>query len=193
MSSPRVQLVLRSADINPTIQSYVGNAPAEPTGDYTDPTTGSFINRLRTRMVFNNVNLRSVLGSIYDYPARYNLKLESITFHLTSNLSTFTNLEQERCWNIFLTGFPFLKGWNNGSVTNEVLLASVRVPSGALAYTFQFNNSNEYTFEILENQYNNFRPIEIQLRDQLTNTLEPNTTLAVAVPNSQYVFSIYKI
>ncbi len=193
MTKPKVQLVLRSADINPTIRTYTGNAPTEPTGEYTNPITGSYINRWRTHMIFNDINLRSVLGSIYEYPARYMLKLESINFHLSSNLTTFTSLEQERCWNIFLTGLPFLKGWNNGSAMNEILLASVRVPSGGQAYTFTFNNSNEFTFEILEGQYNNIRQIEIQLRDQLTNTIEPNTNYTVAVPNSQYIFSIYKI
>lgn len=193
MTSPKVQLVLRSADINPTIRNYSNNAPIEPTADYTDPTTGDYINRYRTRMIFNNINLRSILGSLYARPAKYMLKLESITFHLTSNLGLFTTLEQERCFNIFLKGFPFLKNWSNGSVMNEVLLASVRVPSGGMAYTFTFNNSNEYTFEILEGRYNDIEQIEIQLRDQLTNTIEPNTTYTVAIPNSQYVFSIYKI
>lgn len=193
MTKPKVQLVLRSADIDTRIRNYTGNAPTEPTEEYTNPTTGSYINRWRTRMIFNDINLRSVLGSIYEYPAKYMLKLESINFHLSSNLGLFTTLEQERCFNIFLTGLPFLKGWNNGSAMNEILLASVRVPSGGQAYTFTYNNSNEYTFEILEGQYNNTRPIEIQLRDQLTNTVEPNTNYTVAVPNSQYVFSIYKI
>ena len=192
MTKPKVQLVLRSADINPDIKTYTANAPTEPTGDYTS-SNGSFINRLRTKMIFNDINLRSVLGSIYEYPAKYNLKLESITFHLSSNLNLFTTVENERCWNIFLTGFPFLKSWNNGSVMNEILLASVRVPTGGQQYTFTFNNSNEYTFEILEGQYNNLRPIEIQIRDTLTNTLEPNATYTVAIPNSQYVFSIYKV
>jgi hypothetical protein len=193
MFSPRVQLVLRSADINPAIRAYNNNAPTEPTGDYTDPQTNNFINRRRTRMVFNNISLRSVLGSLYENPARYNLKLESITFHLTSNLGLFTTLEQERCWNIYLKGFPFLRAWNNGAVVNEILLASVRVPTGALSYTFTFSNSNEYTFEILSNEFDNYMPIEIQIRDQLTNTVEPNTNYAVSIPNSQYVFSIYKI
>lgn len=193
MTKPKVQLVLRSADINPTIRTYTNNAPTEPTGDYTNPITGSYINRFRTNMTFKGINIRSILGSIYERNASYMLKLESINFHLTSNLTTFTSLEQERCWNIFLTGLPFLKSWNNSSAMNEILLASVRVPSGGQSYTFTFNNSNEFTFEILEGQYNELTYIQIQLRDQLTNTVEPNTNYAVAVPNSQYIFSIYKI
>lgn len=193
MTKPKVQLVLRSADIDTRIRKYTNNAPTEPTTDYTDNITGNYINRWRTQMIFNNINIKSILGSLYAKPARYMLKLESITFHLTSNLGLFTTLEQERCWNIFLKGLPFIKSWNNGSSMNEVLLASVRVPSGGMVYTFTFNNSNEYTFEILEAQYNDIVQIEIQLRDQLTNTIEPNTTYTVAVPNSQYVFSIYKI
>jgi len=30
---------------------------------------------------------------------------------------------------------------------NEVLIASVRVPTGAQAYTYAFNNSNEFTLK----------------------------------------------
>ena len=57
MTKPKVQLVLRSADINPTIRTYTGNAPTEPTGEYTNPITGSYINRWRTHMIFNDINL----------------------------------------------------------------------------------------------------------------------------------------
>lgn len=195
MPNPKVQFVLRSADINPNTKTYGvapnQNNPVEPTADYED--AKGFINRFRTRMIFKDINLRAVLNDIYEKNSKYMIKLESINFHLSSNLSIFTNIEQERCWNIFMKGLPFVKSWNNGKVMNEVLLASVRVPNGGQSYTFYFHNSNEFTFEVLENQYNNFLNIEIQLRDQLTDTLEPNNTYTVAVPNSQYVFSIYKI
>lgn len=92
-----------------------------------------------------------------------------------------------------MSGLPFIRSWNNGSVMNDVLIASVRVPTGAQAYTYTFNNTNEFTFEVLEGEYNKVFPIEIQLRDQLTNKVEPTNTLTVAIPNSQYVFSIYRI
>ena len=193
MTKPKVQLVSRSADINPEIKSYNANGqPLEPTIDYTN-SNGDFISRYRTRMIFNRINFRALLGSIYQRDSKYMLKLESITFHLSSNLSLFSSYENDRCYNIYMSGFPFIKSWSNGAVNNSVLLASVRVPTGAQAYTYTFNNSNEFTFEVLEGEHNNIFPIEIQLRDQLTNILEPTNNLTVAIPNSQYVFSIYKI
>jgi len=77
---PKVQLALKSADINTTIQSYnVSGQPTEPTVDYTN-SNGDFISRYRTRMIFNRIYLRALLGSIYERDARYMIKLESVTF-----------------------------------------------------------------------------------------------------------------
>lgn len=194
MTRPKVQLVLKSADINKTIQSYTaGGGPTEPTDATYTNSNGDYINKNRTDMKFNNMNLRSILSPIFERGCKYMLRLESITFHLSSNLTYFSTFENDRCYNIYMSGFPFMKSWNNGSMNNSILLASIRVPSGAQAYTYTFNNDNEFTFEILETQNNYIFPITIQLRDQLTNLIEPSSNLTVAIPNSQYVFSIYKI
>ena len=189
---PKVQLVLRSADINPAIRTYTGNAPSEPLGGFTAD-NGSYINRFRTDMMFAQIPLRTVLGQLYEEGAKYMLKLESISFHLSSNLSIFTGLEQERSWNVYLSGMPFMRSWNNGAVTDEVLLTSLRVPSGGATNNFYFSGgSHEFTFDMEQLRYSDFVNLRIQLRDQLTNTIEPNSNYIVAVPNSQYVFSIYK-
>lgn len=192
MPNPKVQFMLRTRDIDPDNSVYVNNFPKEPTGDYTNPKTNDFLNRWRTRMRFNRINLRSILGNLYEKGASYNLKLESVNFHLSSNGTVFSTAEQDRIWNIFLRGFPFTKSWVNGNQMSEVMLCNVRVPSGGQSYSFYFNNSNEFTFEITDNLYSDELVLELELRDMLTNNVEPTASMWAAIPHSQYIFSISK-
>jgi hypothetical protein len=190
----KVQLILRSADISNL--GYSGTtpfAPVERTADFTG-TTGS-INRWQSNMTWNNINLRSVLGNLYEDGASYNLKLENITYSLTSNLSTYTAVENNRGWNIFISGLPFMNSYSSGgNLQNEGLLASVRVPSGAQHYMFNYNN-NELTFDLARLNNQNNVNITVTYRDLLLNTAEPigGGTNSVSYPNVQFVFSIYKV
>lgn len=188
----KVQLILRSADINNLGYNGVAPfAPVERNADFTS-TTGS-INRWQSNMTWNNINLRSVLGSLYKEGAKYNLKLESITFSLTSNLSVYTTAENNRAFNVFISGFPFMSSYSsNRNLVNEGLLSSVRVPSGAQHYIFNYNN-NELTFDLARLNGQNSVDINIQFRDLLLNSTEPiGATNTHAFPNSQFVFSIYE-
>ena len=195
MSKKKVQLILRSSDI-----SFLGYAtsspfaPVERNSDYTG-SNGS-INRWQSNMTWNNINLRSVLGDLYDPNGTYNLKLESICFSLTSNLSIFTTSENNRAFNIFLSGLPFLNSYSTG-LQNEALLSCVRIPSGAQHYIFNFVN-NEVSFTLQNiNGINNVN-LNIQFKDLLLNSNEPisggNTVGNThSYAHSQYVFSIYRV
>lgn len=193
MTKQKVQLILRSTDISNL--GYSGTspfAPVERTADFSG-STGS-INRWQSDMTWNNINLRSALGSLYKEGGKYNLKLESITFSLTSNLSVFTSAENNRAFNIFISGLPFMNSYNsNRNLVNEGLLSSVRVPSGAQHYIFNYNN-NELTFDLARFNGLNNVDINIQFRDLLLNSTEPiGANNTVAFPNSQFVFSIYEV
>jgi hypothetical protein len=191
--SKKVQLVLRSSDISNLGYSGVAPfAPVERAADFTG-TTGS-INRWQSNMTWNNINLRSMLGNLYKPYGTYNLKLESVCFSLTSNLATFTAAENNRAFNIVISGLPFMTSYSSGgNLQNEGLLAAVRVPSGAQHYLFNYNN-NELTFSLQNlNGVNNVN-INIQYRDLLLNANEPvGATNTVAFPNVQFVFSIYLV
>lgn len=193
MTRKKVQLILRSNDISNL--GYSGTspfAPVERTQDFTG-TTGS-INRWQSQMTWNNINLRSLLGSLYEDGASYNLKLENVTYSLTSNLSVFTTAENNRAFNVFISGLPFMSSYSaSNNLQNEGLLCAVRVPSGAQHYMFNYNN-NELTFDLAKMNNQNNINITITYRDLLLNSAEPvGATNTVAFPNVQFVFSIYKV
>ena len=196
MTKQKVQLVLRSSDIN--IQKDAnGNAyntvtpfgPIERIGDYNSQ--NGFINVRQSSMTWNNINLRSVLGNLYNSKATYILKLESICFGLTSNVNTYTTRQSDCSFNIMLKGLPFMNSYSsNLSLSNEVLLASVRVPHGSNQFIYNYNN-NETAFNLTNSIGNETCNISIQYRDLLTNALEPSVGQLIAYPHVQFVFSIY--
>jgi hypothetical protein len=186
----KVQFILRSADIYPNI-TYVNNLPPEPTIDYTDSTTLNFINRWQTKMIFKNINLRTILGKSFKYGKTYNLKINAITFCINSNLGNFTLVENDRTFNIFLKGLPFIQTFSTKSGTiNEGLIATVRIPSGAQSYTFSFSNPNILSFTLTEGIGVERTDITIEYRDLLTGLNEPSTNLTTALPHAQFVFTI---
>jgi hypothetical protein len=189
----KVQLILRSQDINNL--GYNGSSPFNPierTADFNG--IGGSINRWQSQMTWNNINLRSVLGSLYKEGGKYNLKLESVTFSLTSNLATYTAVENNRAFNIFISGLPFMTSYSSsGQTVNEGLLCPVRVSSGSQHVIFNYSN-NELTFDLFRlNGMNNVN-ISITFRDLLLNSTEPIGGLNThAYPNAQFVFSIYEV
>lgn len=190
MSKSKVQLILRSADIYQNI-AYVNNLPPEPTTDYTNPTTGNYINRWQTQMKFKNINLRTILGKTFKYGKTYNLKINAITFCVNSNLGNFTTVENDRTFNIFMKGLPFIQTYSTKKGTvQEGLIGTVRIPSGAQSYTFTFTNPNILSFRLTESNGVETPHITIEYRDLLTDLNEPSVNLTTAIPHAQFVFSI---
>lgn len=189
MTRKKVQLVLRSADIS-NLNYQGNNAPVERTQDFNGST--GYINRWQTSMRWNNVNLRSLLGDLYENGGKYNIKLESVCFGLTSNLTIFTTTQNDKTFNIFMDGLPFVKSYSsNLQLNNEILLCPVYVPHGFTSQIFTYNN-NEFTFQLNQNYGVENVDIGINYRDLLTNKNEPSVNLSVALPHVQFVFSIYK-
>ncbi len=194
----KVQFVLKSSDIN--IQRDAnGNAyntnspfgPIERNADFNGPS--GYINRWQSSMTWNNINLRAILGEIYDTKATYNIKLESITFGITSNVNIYSTRQSDCAFNIFINGLPFMSSYSsNLALVNEGLLCSVRLPHGANQFVYTYN-SNELSFNLTNTNGTEIVNISINYRDLLTNQLEPSSSALVAYPHVQFVFSIYKV
>lgn len=191
MTKQKLQLVLRSSDISNL--GYGGNpfAPVERTADFISEK--GFINRYQTKFIWNNVNLRSILGNLYKPSGKYNLKLENITFGLTSNLGGYTALQNDLGFNILISGLPGLEGYSIiDNKTSSAILSSVRVPNGANQTIYNYSN-NELTFQLSNSNNIENCSITIEYRDLLTNALEPSNTPNFGYPHIQLIFSIYSI
>ncbi len=192
MTKQKVQLILRSADIENLGYQTSPFAPVERTAEATTAT--GYINRFQSKMTWFNINMRSLLGNLYKEGGKYNLKLESVCFSLTSNLSIYTTAENNRAFNIFMSGLPFMNSYSaKNNLQNEALISVVRVPNGAQHYIYNYSN-NELTFDLQNLNGQNNCNITIEYRDLLLGTNEPiGATNSIAYPNAQFVFSIYEV
>ena len=184
----RTQLILKASDISNLGYTNANNTnPTERATDYAG-TNGS-INRRQSLMTWKNINLRDILGELYQDNCNYNLKLVNISFFVTSNLSTYTNNESDRCFNIFLSGLPNMKSYSSQGINQEALLSTVRVPTGAFSNSYNYDN-NIISFKINNSQ---FCDLTITYRNLLTNAIAPiSNSVTVDYPYAQFLFNIYK-
>ena len=85
----KTQLILKASDISNLGYTNANNTqPVERTTDFVG-TNGS-INRRQSQMTWRNINLRSILGELYETNTDYELQLSSITFFVASNLSFYS-------------------------------------------------------------------------------------------------------
>ncbi len=184
----RTQLILKGCDIsNLGYQSAANIQPVERTVDYN--AKNGFINRRQSQMTWKDINLRDILGELYNTNTDYVLELTSITFFVTSNLSFYSSNESDRSFNIFMSGLPNMQSYSSQGINQEALLCSLRLPSGSYCNTFNFSN-NFISFRINNNQ---FCDLTISYKDLLTNALEPSSNgTTVDYPYAQFVFNIIK-
>ena len=186
------QLILKSSDIsNLGYQGAPNYAPTERVADYVGQ-NGS-INTLQTSMTWNNINLRSLLGETYRDGASYNICLEQIIFGLTSNLGAFSAIQNNKTFNINMTGLPFVKSYSSKNIlSNQVLLTTAYLDTCATSTILNYNDI-EYTFKLNQNVGVENVNISIFYTDLLNNVSQPTTPLTVGMPHIQLMFSIYEL
>jgi hypothetical protein len=191
IKTKKSQLILRSSDIsNLGYQGAPNYAPVERTADYV--AQNGYINTLQTSMTWNNINLRSLLGNLYKDGGTYNIVLEEIIFGLTSNLGAFSAIQNNKAFNINMSGLPFIKSYTSkNSLTNQVLLTSVFLDTCATATVFTYSDV-ENTFQLNQNVGVENVNISIFYTDLLNNVSQPTTALTVGMPHIQLKFSIYE-
>jgi hypothetical protein len=188
----KAQLILKSADIsNLGYQNAGANyAPVERGADYYD-VNGS-IDTKQTSMTWNHLNLRSLLGGLYKDGAIYNIKLEKIVFGLTSNLGAFSAVENNKTFNIYLQGLPFVKSYSSNKVlSNQVLLSTVTLDSCAHATILTYDDI-EFSFQLNQNVSVEDCNITVFYTDLLNNISQPSLALTLGMPHIQLSFSIYE-
>jgi len=129
-----------------------------------DVTTGqdlatSYSNATRTIMTWKNINLRNVLGNLYDKYDTFNLSLSFVsadhptTSYVNGNVATFgagdsTNLIN----NIYISGLPFINSTYQQSLSHNGISAFV----GCFTYASQNAIANNFNVEtsVMWQQYN---------------------------------------
>lgn len=195
------QFVLRTADI-PNLDNLGVKKPV-----YTDagggvllPTRRTIafenalysINIYQSQMTFKQINMREILKNIFENGGNYILKLNAISFGLGYNSSYGATNENDRIFNVWIYGLPFVSSFSYGSTLNRALLCTVRIPNGSTLNTYTFN-THEVLFQLNKDNLVEMRNITIEYRDVESNTLEPTNTANVVYPNATFNFSIYKV
>jgi hypothetical protein len=196
-SKKKSQLILKSSDISNLGYQNAGNnyRPERRNADYNGQ-NGS-INEFQTKMTWNNINLRSLLGDLYKDGGCYNICLEQIVFNTTSDLtdlnaSRFSTIENNKTFNINMDGLPFTKSYTSKNISsNQVLLTTCRLDACATPTIFYYNDV-ENTFRLSQNVGVENVNISIFYTDLLNNVFPPTTVLDKAMPYIQLMFSIYE-
>ena len=155
------------------------------TSDLTDNATNQYgtINQYKTAYTWNNINLRTVLGDLYDKFDTFNLCLNTVVSSTgDANLGAATD---DRTVIIKMSGLPFINqtySVKQGCNTNVCALCSYYFTKNQTNYQYFYSN-NCYTFGKSANMVN----LTIQYGTILADAI-PAT--AVAFPQMVYMFDI---
>lgn len=98
----------------------------------------------RTIYTFTNINLKSVLGNLYDKYTKFNLILKNV---MTEAVNTWGTTAQDQSVIINIAGLNFINNYEVTSNTNSQLTTLTSIlfnPSGSLSVTY--NNNCVATF-----------------------------------------------
>jgi len=112
---------------------------------YGSTTSAGTADTLGTTFTWNNINLRVLLGDMYDQYDRFNLNLNTIA---TGKSGSYSGGEDERANYITITGLPWVNNTYNVNVnsnTNTTVIASMYIGS-AVQNTQYFYGNNTTTF-----------------------------------------------
>jgi hypothetical protein len=149
-----------------------------------------FTNTTRTEMTWNNINLRTLLGDMYDKFDTFNICLNSIAcgpppadLGGTYGDSDIDNLQHL----INISGLPFINqtySQPSNCNTSSAIVGVFLYPSATANVGYRvYNDSGVLTFGKNQEQCN------ISIRHtRVYDNLEPDTTLAF--PTTTYIFSI---
>lgn len=182
------QLILKVSDISNLGYNGTFSNPIERTVDFTG--INGYVNRRQSQFIWRNINLRDILGDLYESNCNYKLELVNISFFVTSTLGTFSTNETDRVFNVYMSGLPNQKSYSSLGLNQEALLTTCRVPTGAFSNLFNYNN-NFISFKTTSNQ---FCDLTITFRNLLNNNVQPQSTgVTLDYPYSQFTFNITKL
>jgi len=174
----KASLVLRTSDL-PT----PGNSNSQ-----------GVVNADRTRMTWKNINMRDLLGDMYDQHDRFNLKLNSVCLGNVASdaegdfIYPFGDSQQDRIVTIEMEGLPFA---NNTYDTTQGANKS-----NAVLGVYEFDNNQPYinydNSVVTFSKGSNMCDLTISYKTVYDNQ-PPSTLPGNTYPRMIFLFSIYGI
>ena len=143
----------------------------------------------RCLSTWSNINLRSVLGDMWDKYETFNLCLNIITTE-ASLVDAQTTDENDRNLLVYISGLPWKNQTYNvktGILSNQTILASFRVPASS---TITTNTTLFQSFSLCTfTKGSDVANIAIELK-RIDGTIPQSTNL---YPHQVYIFDIYGV
>lgn len=149
-----------------------------PTNTYTN--IGG-MNASKTTMTWSNINLRTVLGDMWDKYNYFNINLVEIS---TTISPTGAPTGALCCQNIYLSGLPFINATYDAQTKlnlNKTIITTFNFGLVNVATNKLYNGINYYTFRKEQEQ------CDITI---FYNTIGTNTLPVANFPNTTFIFNI---
>jgi hypothetical protein len=145
-------------------------------------------NTLNTSCTWNNINIRTLLGPMYDKYDEFNICLNQISQATAASAANLGNDPNCLNVNIVLSGLPFVNGSYNVATGHNVVSANA-----LCTYTFLPLNINtvSYYSSVQRTFSKNIDVLSLTISLQKYDFSTPATTLAY--PNMTYYFTIFGI
>ena len=173
---------LNSCDILFGSAYYNSNSPA----DYANglSTLYGSINSDRNDFTFNNIDFKTILGTMYEKYDRFNLKLSAI---MVSSSSGFGTAAEDRVLKINITGLPFSNSGYRQFGNSNFTSIGATIISRDTPTCWYFNDDNVFTI---------YKPMPLNnIRIYFTkiNDAKPSNVVNTIYPNIDFYFRIYGI
>ena len=141
-----------------------------------------------------NVNIRMILGDLYDKYDRFNICLNNISATAQNGTAT-TVIFDERLLQIKFSGLPFITSYNHGTCSNigQVILNCVNLPKPEAAistYYYAFSEKPYFTFYKNNTSTCN---LNIDLQCVYTDDYPVYTNEKELLSHMMFSFSIYGV
>ena len=173
MSQETASLVLKSSDLTLNASTAIGTS-----------------DQFGTTLTWNNINLRTLLGDMYDKFDRFNLCLNTVA---SSIAGAYAGALEQRCNYITVSGLPWTNNTyfqSTGSNSNAAVIGSICIPASVTGpplvesqITQYFYSNNTATFGKNQDICN----ITISFLKVLDNA---KPTVTIAYPKFLFLFDI---
>jgi hypothetical protein len=144
------------------------------------------VSKNRTSLTWNNVNLRMLLGEMYDRYDKFNLSLNFVAGTRSGTVGE-TNLDA-RLINVRLRGLNFTSSYNqpSGNNNNSIFLTTLQLPTNTTPWANNYLTQQYFTFQKQETA-----TITIDLLSVATDTNAVPATETSMLGHTIYGFNIY--